>query len=66
MAGETILLVEDNDAVALGLIYGLEQQGFIMARADTVAAARELAHKSQFDLIILDVRLPDGWLRPLP
>ena len=60
MAGENILLVEDNDAVALGLIYGLEQQGFLMARADTVAAARELTHNSLFDLIILDIRLPDG------
>jgi DNA-binding response OmpR family regulator len=60
MAGENILLVEDNDAVALGLIYGLEQQGFLMARADTVATARELAHNSLFDLIILDIRLPDG------
>jgi DNA-binding response OmpR family regulator len=60
MAGETILLVEDNDAVALGLIYGLEQQGFLMTRADTVAAARRLALTYQFDLIILDIRLPDG------
>ena len=60
MAGETILLVEDNDAVALGLKYGLESQGFKLIRADTVRSAREEAKLPRFDLIILDIRLPDG------
>jgi DNA-binding response OmpR family regulator len=60
MAGETLLLVEDNDAVALGLKYGLEQQGYNIIRVDTVKSAREQARLPRFDLVILDIRLPDG------
>jgi DNA-binding response OmpR family regulator len=60
MAGETLLLVEDNDAVALGLKYGLEQQGYKIIRVDTVKSAREQARLPLFDLVILDIRLPDG------
>jgi DNA-binding response OmpR family regulator len=60
MAGETLLLVEDNDAVALGLKYGLEQQGYNVIRVDTVKTAREQARLPLFDLVILDIRLPDG------
>ncbi len=60
MAGESILLVEDSDAVALGLKYGLESQGFEVIRADTVKSAREQARLPRFDLVILDIRLPDG------
>ena len=60
MSGEQILLVEDSNAVAMGLIYALEQQGFIPSRADTAAVAREMLAANVFDLIILDIRLPDG------
>ena len=49
MAGESILLVEDSDAVALGLKYGLERQGFEVIRADTVKSAREQARLPRFD-----------------
>lgn len=54
----TILVVEDNDAVALGLRYGLEKEGFEVIRAATSAESLPLAPKA--DLIILDIRLPDG------
>ncbi|MEW5986743.1 MAG: response regulator transcription factor [Chloroflexota bacterium] len=60
MAGETLLLVEDNDAVALGLRYGLEKEGFKVVRAATAAAARHLISHTAADGLILDVRLPDG------
>src|SRR5688500_5668214 len=40
MAGETILLVEDSDAVALGLRYGLEKEGFRVVWAATAGEAR--------------------------
>jgi DNA-binding response OmpR family regulator len=53
-----ILIVEDNDAVAMGLRYGLEKEGFIVSRAATAAAAQPLAPHA--DLILLDIRLPDG------
>jgi len=60
MSNETLLLVEDNDSVALVLQYGLEKEGFHVLRAADMAEARELAHSHSFELAILDVRLPDG------
>jgi DNA-binding response OmpR family regulator len=53
-----ILVVEDNDAVALGLQYGLEKEGFVVMRASMAREAQKLAPDA--DLIILDIRLPDG------
>lgn len=59
----TILVIEDEYAVARGLQYALEQEGYEVTLAPTgeegIAAASELAP----DLVILDVRLPgiDGF-----
>ena len=60
MSGESILLVEDNDAVALGLQMGLEGQGFQVTRVASVREARCVGVEAHFHLFILDVRLPDG------
>jgi DNA-binding response OmpR family regulator len=60
MSGETIALVEDNDAVALGLRFGLEKEGFAVVRAATAAEARQVVAAAEPELIILDIRLPDG------
>ena len=60
MSGEIIFLVEDNDAVALGLRYGLEKEGYRLVRAASVAEARRLLGQHQPALFILDIRLPDG------
>lgn len=53
-----ILIVEDSDAVALGLRYGLEREGFEVMRAGNSAESLPLAPEA--DLIVLDIRLPDG------
>jgi two-component system response regulator VicR len=59
----TILVVEDEYAVARGVQYALEQEGYVVALArsgeDGLTIARELTP----DLILLDVRLPgiDGF-----
>ncbi len=60
MAGESVLLVEDSDAVALGLQIALEDEGYQLHRAATVRDARRMAQKTEPQLIILDIRLPDG------
>ena len=60
MSGESILLVEDNDAVAFGLQYALVKEGYETLRAATAKEARSVVTRSSFDLIILDIRLPDG------
>lgn len=60
MSGESILLVEDSDAVALGLQIALEGEGYQFFRAATVREARRLAEETEPQMIILDIRLPDG------
>ena len=53
----TILLVEDSESIVMGLKYSLEQEGFRVISAKTIEEA-ELA--SNYDLILLDITLPDG------
>jgi DNA-binding response OmpR family regulator len=59
MAGERILIVEDEYAVARGLEYGLSREGFEVLWADTGQRALELARGRDPHLILLDIRLPD-------
>ncbi|MBA3534143.1 MAG: response regulator transcription factor [Ardenticatenales bacterium] len=59
MAGEHILIVEDERAVARGLEYGLSQEGFTVAWAGTAKQALELTRTHPPHLFLLDVRLPD-------
>ena len=59
MAGEKILIVEDERAVARGLEYGLASEGFTVLWAETGQRALELARSQNPHLILLDIRLPD-------
>ncbi|MEE8390371.1 MAG: response regulator transcription factor [Anaerolineae bacterium] len=59
MAGERILIVEDERAVARGLEYGLANEGFVVLWAETGQQALDLAHNRDPHLILLDIRLPD-------
>jgi DNA-binding response OmpR family regulator len=59
MTGERILIVEDERAVARGLEYGFEREGYAVLLAETGRRALELARKDDPHLILLDVRLPD-------
>lgn len=54
-----ILLVEDNEKIAKGLIYALNQNNYDVILASTCSSALECLNK-KIDLIILDVSLPDG------
>ncbi len=51
-----ILIVEDEDAIAVPLIEGLAREGYEVTRVATGAAALEAP---QPDVILLDLRLPD-------
>jgi two-component system phosphate regulon response regulator OmpR len=51
-----ILLVEDDDGIALPLVKGLEREGYDVDRVANGAGA--LAHEGA-DLVLLDLRLPD-------
>jgi DNA-binding response OmpR family regulator len=59
MPGERILIVEDERAVARGLAYGLEHEGFEVLQAETGRKALDLAKSASPHLILLDLRLPD-------
>jgi DNA-binding response OmpR family regulator len=54
----TILLVEDDDAVAKGLIYALREEGYGPLRAKDGPSGWQTAISEGPDLILLDVRLP--------
>lgn len=56
----TILLIEDNQAILLGLKYLLEEEKFKLEIAKSKKEALNLIDNKQFDLIILDIALPDG------
>lgn len=57
-----ILLVEDDDALAMGTVYSLRDEGMEVTRADSFAALRSLEKPlaDDFDCVLLDVMLPDG------
>jgi DNA-binding response OmpR family regulator len=59
MPGERVLLVEDEPAVARGLEYGLEREGYEVLWASTGEEALRLARSQNPALILLDIRLPD-------
>ena len=55
---ERILIVEDDAALAQGLCMTLEQ--YDCTAAPTLALARQALQEGGWDLVILDVNLPDG------
>lgn len=55
-----LLLVEDDEALALGIEFTLKDEGYEVERAATVMESKSLISEKEFDLILLDVNLPDG------
>ncbi len=55
-----LLLVEDESHLASALKLNFELEGLAVDVAQSVRAAGELLLKSQYDVIVLDVMLPDG------
>ncbi len=68
MTGETVarplrlLVVDDHEVVRQGLVALLDRrQGFeVVAEAGTAAEAVEQARRYEPDIVVMDVRLPDG------
>ncbi len=60
MSIEKIIVLEDDAIVRNNLENFLRRQRFDVAAAPTLAAAREYLNKDSFDLIFMDMRLPDG------
>ncbi len=57
---EKIIVLEDDLIVRKSLEQQLRYRRYDVASASTIAAAEELLTKDNFDLMIVDVRLPDG------
>ena len=55
-----IFLLEDDDAIAMGLSYSLENEGYTVTAAKSVREAYEIIEKRNFSLYLLDLTLPDG------
>jgi two-component system response regulator VicR len=56
----SILFVEDDDTIAMGVEYSLKQDGFKVSLAYRLEEARDLLKRQPFDLVLLDLGLPDG------
>jgi DNA-binding response OmpR family regulator len=70
MSPASILIVEDDANLRLTLEDNLEHEGYQVATAATAREARERLAATRFDLLVLDVMLPDEdgyalcrWLR---
>jgi DNA-binding response OmpR family regulator len=55
-----LLLVEDDESLALGIEFSLKDGGYEVSRASTVEDGKNLFKLESFHLILLDVNLPDG------
>ena len=60
MAQKQILHVDDDPDIRLLMQASLQEVGYGVITAGTVAEALHLAKEFHFDLCILDVKLPDG------
>lgn len=60
MSIEKIIVLEDDAGVRSNLENYLRRKHYDVAAVATIAAAQEYLNKDNFDLILLDVRLPDG------
>jgi DNA-binding NtrC family response regulator len=60
MSIEKIIVLEDDAIVRSNLETFLRRQRFDVASAPTLAAAQDYLNRDNFDLIFMDMRLPDG------
>ena len=54
-----LLLVEDDPHVASFVRQGLEEEGYVVTWASTGTEGQRRAREETFDVLVLDVRLPD-------
>ncbi|MFC6336771.1 response regulator [Pseudomonas sp. CCM 7891] len=54
-----VLVCEDDELIASGIVAGLGAQGFTVERVATAAAARAMLKVAEFDIMVLDLGLPD-------
>lgn len=57
---KTVLLVEDDKTIVMGLEYSLRQEGYETIICYNAAEAQRAVDEACFDLALLDLSLPDG------
>lgn len=55
-----IFLLEDDEAIGIGLSYSLENEGYSVVLSKTIAEAKRIIDAQDFSMYILDINLPDG------
>lgn len=55
-----MFLLEDDEAIGIGLTYSLENEGYNVTLAKSVKEAEKIIDEKEFSLYILDLTLPDG------
>lgn len=55
-----ILLIEDDATISAGLAYSLEQEGWKVTCKGTLAQGREALETGRYQLLLVDIGLPDG------
>ena len=55
-----IFLLEDDEAIGIGLKYSLENEGYTVTHANSFVKAKNIIENQTFALYILDINLPDG------
>ena len=60
MQAVNVFLLEDDDAIGMGLKYSLEKEGFTVTHAGTLAQAKSDFAPGKYSICIIDINLPDG------
>lgn len=55
-----ILVIEDDELLNSGLCYNIQKLGMVPLSAYSIAEAQNSLREETFDLILLDINLPDG------
>ena len=56
----TLLIIEDEAVLARNVAKAFVRLGFEVQQAATIAEARRVARTTPVDIVLLDLRLPDG------
>ncbi|MEM6584768.1 MAG: response regulator, partial [Pseudomonadota bacterium] len=60
MQNAKVLIVEDSASLALGYAAQLEDAGHEVSLSENLADARRALANESFDVVLLDLQLPDG------
>jgi DNA-binding NtrC family response regulator len=55
-----ILIVDDEEGIRLVFVRALQEAGYEVRTADSASEALRMAHEEAFDLVLLDLSLPDA------